>query len=58
MVAPGDSASPLFEVTFSARDVLADSLPAGRYRMTAIPHVIGLRRNELSAGEVELRPAG
>ena len=47
----GDSASPLFVLTFSTRDVLADSLPAGRYRVTAIAVLAG----ELPAGEVSLR---
>jgi hypothetical protein len=53
---PGKSASSSeLERTVRARDVLGDSLPPGRYRVTALVGFNNQSSGDLAAGEVELR---
>jgi hypothetical protein len=44
-------------LTIPVSRVLADSLPAGRYRVTATPGLMGLRDGRVDAGVVDLRVA-
>jgi hypothetical protein len=53
-LAPGDSVRP-FWLRVLVRDVLGDSLPPGRYRVTARIAVNGRLVGNLKAGEVDLR---
>jgi hypothetical protein len=58
-LAPGDSVSPAdFRRRVSIRAILGDSLPAGRYRITARVTANGRPSGHLVVGEVELRPPG
>ena len=53
---PGESlSSSELERTVRVRDVLGDSLPPGRYRITALVAFDNQSSGDLAAGEVELR---
>ena len=53
---PGQSASsPNLERSIRVRDVLGDSLPAGRYRVTVSIEFNNMSTPEIMAGDVELR---
>lgn len=55
-LSPGMSASSSeLERTIRVRDVLGDSLPPGRYRVTALVAFNNQTSGDLAAGEVELR---
>ena len=56
-LAPGDSVSPAdFRRHLAVRAILGDSLPPGRYRITARVTANGRTSEHLDVGEVELRP--
>jgi hypothetical protein len=58
-LAPGDSVSPAdFRRHLPIRAILGDSLPPGRYRITARVTANGRSSEHLVVGEVELRPPG
>ena len=58
-LAPGDSVSPAdFRRHLDVRAILGDSLPPGRYRVTARVTANGRHSEHLEVGEVELRPPG
>jgi hypothetical protein len=58
-LAPGDSVSPAdFRRHLPVRAILGDSLPPGRYRITARVTANGRSSEHLDVGEIELRPAG
>lgn len=55
-LAPGDSVSPAdYRRRLPIRDILGDSLPAGRYRVTTRVAANGWFSGNLVGGEVELR---
>ena len=56
-LAPGDSfTAGEFLRSVGVRAVLGDSLPAGRYRVTAAVGVSGHSSGEIPAGTIDLRP--
>jgi hypothetical protein len=56
-LAPGDSVSPAdYRRHVPIRAILGDSLPPGRYRITARVTANGRSSEHLAVGEVELRP--
>jgi hypothetical protein len=58
-LAPGDSVSPAdYRRHVPVRAILGDSLPPGRYRITARVTANGRHSGHLVVGEVELRPPG
>ena len=58
-LAPGDSVSPSdFRRHLAVRAILGDSLPPGRYRITARVTANGRSSGHLDVGEIELRPPG